>query len=211
MAEAIEARLPALGASFYEVTGIAPGVPYIVEVRGVASVGELTVAPGQSAEPFGTDFCADVYPGESARRVVTRRDERIFGRVAACQPGTFELSVRALTSGSEGSVASPIELSLDDQPYSGTVASATRGYYAISGLTPGASYLIGFESSLEEVFVETFGEATFETSLNWSSAEPLQVGYVALDATSDTAYFTVWLRAEDDGITDFTVNVTLVE
>jgi hypothetical protein len=208
---AIEARLPALGASFYEVTGIAPGVPYIVEVRGVASVGMLTVAPGQSAEPFGTDYCADVYPGESARCVVTSEEDRIFVRVAASLPQTFELSVRPLASGSEGSVASPVELTLDDQPYSGTVASAARGYYAITGLTPGASYLIGFQGALEDVFIETFAEAAFETSLNWSSAEPMQSGAVPLDATGETGYFTVWLRPEDDGVTDFTVNVTLVE
>jgi len=208
---AIEARLPALGASFYEVTGIAPGVPYIVEVRGVASVGMLTVAPGQSAEPFGTDYCADVYPGESARCVVTSEEDRIFVRVAASLPETFELSVRPLTSGSEGSVAAPVELSLDDQPYSGTVASATRGYYAITGLTPGGSYLIGFQGAVEAVFIETFAEATFETSLNWSNAEPMQVSFVPLDATGETGYFTVWLRPQDDGVTDFTVNVTLVE
>jgi hypothetical protein len=91
------------------------------------------------------------------------------------------------------------------------VASATRGYYAITGLTPGASYLIGFRGALEEVFIETFAEATFETSLNWSSAESMQEGFVPLDATGDTGYFSVWLRPEDDGVTDFTVNVSLVE
>lgn len=142
---------------------------------------------------------------------MTSEEDRIFVRVAASLPETFELSVRPLSSGSEGSVPAPVELTLDDQPYSGTVASASRGYYAISGLTPGASYLIGFRDGLEDVFIETFAEATFETSLNWSSAESMQEGYVPLDATGETGYFSVWMRPEDDGISDFTVNVTLVE
>jgi hypothetical protein len=93
--------------------------------------------------------CATIYGGVSTRCVVTSETDSIDVRVSAIGPDDFELTVRAVVSGSEGRVSSPIEIEL---LYSGVTASAAPSYYVLSGLTPNATYMLRGNGTEENVY-----------------------------------------------------------
>jgi hypothetical protein len=197
------------GESFYAVTGLKPDTMYFVEIADLEAPYDLTVVDDESrlAAPGGP--CATGRASQPARcKQGPSTLGTLYVRVRSDVPLPFTLRVAAAAGGSEGSFEEPFTISRDQMPYIGRVGAQTDSYYAITGLIEGASYVLYVVTEQEVVQLNLWSGRFAGSPLLGIATPPGTPTAMTFVAPGNTAYFTVNLLPEADGVTSFSFAIT---
>ena len=157
----------------------------------------------------GSDPCATGRAIQPARcKHTPSASGTLYVRVRADVPLQFALRVTAAAGGSEGSSEEPFTIAQANTPYIGRVGAQTSSFYAVTGLTKGASYRL-YVVTEQEVLEVNLWSGRFEgDQLLAIAASPGAPSAETFVAPGDTAYFTMHLFPEADGVTAFSFAIT---
>jgi len=204
--ELLHSDVPSGGNAYFQVSDLTPGAFYVVEVLNATGPFDLSVSPHDAwTSVYSCAYAGPVTPGRCKRKPSTEGE--LFVRVWAAETVEFDLRVTAALPGSEGAASDPIELAYDATPYIGRVGGARPSYYEITGLAPNAQYWIRLVSEEEATVLEQWLEGFGGTpQLQLSNGIGYGTEYTFSSHTT-SAFFTVSLLPEDDGVTDFSIEI----
>lgn len=204
----VESMLSAAGASFYRISGLEYAAPYVIEARSRLR-SNITVF-AELPEPFESDqqLCFATGEGSRAARcqiALTHGDSVIVRAQGEAIVDPIELVVRRPHAGSQGTAEAPVEI--DQLPYTGHVATASTGYFAIHGLTPGATYRLHVATAHEQVMVTPYGDLARLNPRSELAASPGDPAELQVSAATEAMLLEINLLSPSDWVTDVRIDL----